>query len=267
MQSSPTFNVSWAGSDNPSGSAVADYTVYVSENGGPYVPWLEDTTLTSAPYPGQPGNTYSFYSVAVDNAGNQQSAPGAVVTTTIQPQGVTATTVSSVKSSTANGTYGVGTNIFIDVTFSGAVTVTGTPQLALTSGGTASYTGGNGTDTLTFLYVVAAGQDSSHLDYMSTRALTAIGGTILDSSNNAVDLTLPPPGAARLAQRQLGYRHRHGRSHGRRLPRAIRLGELQPDRLDAAGSALANHGNPDRLQQAHCQRRHGQPERHRDNRL
>ena len=45
--------------------------------------------------------------------------------------------------------------------FSGVVTVTGTPQLALNSGGTASYTSGSGTSTLTFTYTVAAGQNSS----------------------------------------------------------------------------------------------------------
>ena len=77
------------------------------------------------------------------------------------------------------------------------MTVTGTPQLALNSGGTASYSGGNGTDTLTFLYVVAAGQNSSRLDYASTAGLTLNGGTIVDSgNNNPVDLDLPAPGAA-----------------------------------------------------------------------
>jgi hypothetical protein len=90
--------------------------------------------------------------------------------------------------------YGVGANILITITFSHAVNVTGTPQLALNSGGTANYNLGSGTATLTFLYTVGAGQNSSHLDYTSTTALTLNGGTIGDGG--AADLTLPAPGTA-----------------------------------------------------------------------
>jgi len=104
-------------------------------------------------------------------------------------------TVTNVTSSTANGTYGVGANISIQITFSAAVTVTGTPQLALNSGGTANYSSGSGTATLTFGYVVGAGQSSPHLDYTSTSALTLNGGTIKNGSN-AANLTLPASGAA-----------------------------------------------------------------------
>jgi hypothetical protein len=105
------------------------------------------------------------------------------------------TTVTNVTSSTANGTYGVGATISIQVTFSANVTVTGTPQLALNSGGTASYTSGSGTNTLTFTYTVATGQNSAKLDYTSTGALSLSGGTIKDGSNVNAVLTLPAPGA------------------------------------------------------------------------
>ena len=105
-------------------------------------------------------------------------------------------TVTNVSSTAANGTYGVTANIPITVSFSNAVNVTGTPQLALNSGGFASYTSGSGTSTLTFLYVVVAAQNSAHLDYTSTTALSLNGGTIKDASNNAAVLTLPAPGAA-----------------------------------------------------------------------
>ena len=56
-------------------------------------------------------------------------------------------TVTGVSSTTPNGTYGVGATISINVNFSNPVVVTGTPQLALNSGGTASYTSGSGTST------------------------------------------------------------------------------------------------------------------------
>ena len=103
-----------------------------------------------------------------------------------------AATVTNVTSSTANGTYSVGANVSIQVAFSDVVTVTGTPQLALNSGGTASYVSGSGTNTLTFTYTVAAAQSSADLDYTSASALT---GTINGASAPA-SLTLPTPGAA-----------------------------------------------------------------------
>ena len=69
-ETSPEFNVSWSGTDSAASSAISSYTIYVSDNGGPYTAWLTNTTLTAAPYQGQLGHTYAFYSVATDNAGN-----------------------------------------------------------------------------------------------------------------------------------------------------------------------------------------------------
>ncbi len=106
--------------------------------------------------------------------------------------------VTNVTSSNANGTYATGASISIQVTFSGPVVVTGTPTLALNSGGSAiaSYTFGSGTNTLTFTYTVAAGDATPDLDYTSTTALALSGGTITDmSSAAAAGLTLPAPAA------------------------------------------------------------------------
>ena len=103
--------------------------------------------------------------------------------------------VGNVTSATANGAYGPAANIFVKVAFGGPVTVTGTPLFALNSGGTASYTGGSGTNTLTFTYIVVAGQNSAHLDYASTAALTLNGGSIIDGNGNEANLTLPRPAA------------------------------------------------------------------------
>ena len=80
----------------------------------------------------------------------------------------TAQTVTGVSSTAANVSYKVGDVIPITVTFSANVTVTGTPQLTLETGSTdvvVDYTSGNGTSTLTFNYTVAAGHNSSDLDY------------------------------------------------------------------------------------------------------
>ncbi|MFN9473487.1 DUF4347 domain-containing protein, partial [Acidovorax sp.] len=60
----------------------------------------------------------------------------------------TAPTVASVNSSTANGTYKVGDTVSLQVNFSEAVTVTGTPQLTLETGAidqVVNYASGSGT--------------------------------------------------------------------------------------------------------------------------
>lgn len=69
------FKVSWSGSDNADGSALADFTIYVSEDGGDFVRWLENTTLTEATFTGKESSTYTFYSRARDNAGNIEDTP------------------------------------------------------------------------------------------------------------------------------------------------------------------------------------------------
>jgi GH25 family lysozyme M1 (1,4-beta-N-acetylmuramidase) len=100
----------------------------------------------------------------------------------------TAPTVTNVTSTSANGAYKAAALIPITVTFSEAVTVTGTPQLSLNSGAVVSYSSGSGTSTLTFNYTVAAGQNASDLNYSSTASLT---GTIKDAATNSATMTLP----------------------------------------------------------------------------
>ncbi|MEO1210899.1 MAG: hypothetical protein AAFX78_15350 [Cyanobacteria bacterium J06638_20] len=96
---------------------------------------------------------------------------------------------------TPDGTYGIGDEVTILVTFSEAVTVAGSPTLTLNSGGTATYSSSNIDGTvLTFLYTVGTGEDSDDLDYTNTNALDLSGGTIADIATNAADLTLAAPG-------------------------------------------------------------------------
>ena len=70
------FMVNWFGTDDPSGSGVASYDIYVSDNGGPWQPWQTANPATSATYSGQLGHSYYFYSVAHDNSGNVEVVPG-----------------------------------------------------------------------------------------------------------------------------------------------------------------------------------------------
>jgi Ca2+-binding RTX toxin-like protein/subtilase family serine protease len=76
------FLVKWNGQDDTTGSGLGGYTVYVSKDGGAYTPWLENTSLTEAIYAGEGGHTYAFYSIARDNAGNNQVIPTSPQATT-----------------------------------------------------------------------------------------------------------------------------------------------------------------------------------------
>ncbi|WP_430458216.1 Ig-like domain-containing protein [Rheinheimera sp.] len=110
-----------------------------------------------------------------------------------------APTVSSVSSSTANGSYKVGDVISVQVNFSEVVNVTGTPQLTLETGSTdrtVNYASGSGSSTLTFNYTVQAGDGNADLDYVATNSLALNGGTISDAATNSAILTLASPGAA-----------------------------------------------------------------------
>ena len=55
-------------------AGVRDYTVYVSQNGGPFTLFIQNTTDTSRVLNGVVGSTYRFYSIARDRAGNIEGA-------------------------------------------------------------------------------------------------------------------------------------------------------------------------------------------------
>jgi len=90
----------------------------------------------------------------------------------------------------ADATYSAGQQLDFTVTYSEAVTVNtggGTPYIALTldTGGSvqAAYVSGSGTDTLTFRYTVAAGnQDTNGIS--AAPAITLNGGTVRDAAGN-----------------------------------------------------------------------------------
>ena len=66
----PTFLVKWGGNDDASGAGVGSFDVFVSDNNGPFVLWMDDTADTSAPFTGEDTHTYRFYTVATDLVGH-----------------------------------------------------------------------------------------------------------------------------------------------------------------------------------------------------
>jgi hypothetical protein len=109
-------------------------------------------------------------------------------------------TVTGITSSTPDGLKGIGATVSIQISFSEAANVTGTPRLLLETGASdtyATYLSGTGTGSLTFTYTVVEGNVSADLDYASTTALELNGGTIKDLADvDDATLTLVAPGAA-----------------------------------------------------------------------
>src|SRR5207244_1988983 len=90
-----TFTVRWSGNDGANGSGIASYDVYVSIDGGAFNIWQSATTQTSASYAGQDGHGYAFYSVAIDTAGNRETAPATAEATTRVDTAAPSSTVST----------------------------------------------------------------------------------------------------------------------------------------------------------------------------
>ena len=126
-QSSATFTVNWSGSDDTGGSGIASYEVFVSDNGGPFTPWLSDTAQTTATYTGEAGHTYSFYSLATDNVGNRELAPPSPDAETFVSL---ATTVALTSDHSSGTTYGDLVSFTAVVTADGG-TPTGTLQFEI----------------------------------------------------------------------------------------------------------------------------------------
>jgi hypothetical protein len=85
-ESCPNFKVAWSGSDV--GSGVQGISIFVSDTGAPFVPWLSNTTTTIGTFTGAVGHSYGFYSIAQDLAGNIQAGKTAAdATTQVTPAG------------------------------------------------------------------------------------------------------------------------------------------------------------------------------------
>ena len=197
-----TVTASWdntASGDNNTDTVAAVSVDFSAFGGGAAVAASNSSDTWSATYTLTAGSTtgsnLNVSLSATDNAGNQTTQADTSNATT----DVSVPSVSSVTSSTANGSYNAGDSISIQVVFSDSVTVSGTPQLTLETGTTdqvVDYSSGSGGTTLTFTYTVQAGDTSSDLDYTSTSALALNSGTINDASGNPASLTLATPGAA-----------------------------------------------------------------------
>ena len=122
-----------------------------------------------------------------DAAGNAANLSGAVTTfpgLSIDPPPV----VVSVAETPSTGDLNAGKTVTLTLTLNDVVTVSGgVPTLTLNDGGTATYTGGSGTNALTFSYTVGAGQNTASL---TATGLTLNGATVQNSLGNAAIFSL-----------------------------------------------------------------------------
>ena len=107
--------------------------------------------------------------------------------------------VSNITSSSLNGAYVTGQAIDVSVNFNKVVTVTGSGlALSLKLNGsvqTASYSSGSGTSSLHFTYNIKSTDFTIGADIASTSAMTLGLSSVIDSSHNPANLTLPSPGS------------------------------------------------------------------------
>jgi hypothetical protein len=153
----------------------------------------------------QPGDTDGVLAFSID-FGDANTNTGLQVTATTDASSVvydeSIPSVTNVDSTVQDGTYYTSDTVEITVIMSEVVSVNtggGSPRLLLETGSTnryAGYTGGSGSDILTFRYTVQRGDSSSNLDYTATTSLELNGSVIVDAAANNADLTLSVPGSA-----------------------------------------------------------------------
>ena len=131
------------------------------------------------------GNNLNGSTITItDAAGNVADLSGANVTFTGLAIGAT---VKSITASPPSGDLRTGKVVTFTATMSEPVTVSGAPFLVLNDGGKAAYKSGSGTNTLTFTYTVAAGQNTSALAVM---AYSPNGSTVYVAGNKAATADL-----------------------------------------------------------------------------
>lgn len=80
IQAYEDFQVEWSGTDE--GAGIAGYSIYVSTNGLEPEIWQENVESTVGVFRGNFGDTYEFYSIAIDRVGNNEQFPDTPDTST-----------------------------------------------------------------------------------------------------------------------------------------------------------------------------------------
>jgi uncharacterized repeat protein (TIGR02059 family) len=193
-------------------TAGTSITASTSGSGDPTL-WLFDSSNNQVAYNDDSSGLMSYISYTALNTGPYRMRAGRCCTydggfsgtsytltinltgsVSMSASDVTAPTVSTVAISTSAGvdnTFIAGEVITTTVTWSEAVTITGTPRIPIQglSGKYFSYSAGSGSNSTTFTYTVASGDNDSDGIAINANTLELNGGTIKDAANNNATLT------------------------------------------------------------------------------
>jgi subtilisin family serine protease len=138
-------------------------------------------SATFTPTPNSSGT--ASITVAAGSYNDAAGNPGGAGTSPALTYDTLAPTLSAIAYGPQDGNLAIGETIRLLLSFDEVVALSGSPSLALNTGGTATYTSGDGTNLLTFSYTPAAGENSADLATATRDALT---GTISDAAGNPV---------------------------------------------------------------------------------
>ncbi len=177
---------STAGQVTLTGTATAGSAVIVSDGSGQLGTATANAngswSFATAPLA---TGTYSF--TAVDSEFGDNSSASSPLTVGVDTPVISSIVASGTGISNGNGDLDAGHVVTLTLTMSETVIVAnGTPTLTLNDGGTATYTGGSGSNALTFSYTVVAGQNTPDL---AVNSINLNGATITDQLGNSATLS------------------------------------------------------------------------------
>ncbi len=184
---------------NPHGDTIGNY-MYLAQGGSghltlngvtqPDSQWIYANAGDSVQYVGGTTSGTDTLEIGVyDSTTNSYAFSSSINAITTGGQHVsTVPAITSLTESPNTGIAQIGQTVTLTVTLSNAVTVTGTPTIALNDGGTAVFSGGSGTNSLTFTYTIAP-KDSS-VSSLAVSTINLNGSTITDAAGNAASLSI-----------------------------------------------------------------------------
>ena len=180
-----SLTVSWTEPDN-TGPVISNYHVQYRHTGA-YIAWSDSGAARSRTLTGlRSGRTYQVQVQAKNDEGEGPwSNPGSG--TTLTAPTVSSVAFTSTPASGQNNNYKLNDTLDVTVTFSEAVTVTGTPQIDLTIGSTerqADYESGSTTTQLLFQYTVQAADEDDDGATINANGLKLNSGRIFLLKNN-----------------------------------------------------------------------------------
>ena len=180
-----SLTLTWTEPAN-TGPVISNYHVQYRHTGS-YIAWSDSGAAPSRTITGlRSGSTYQIQVQAKNDEGEGLwSNPGSG--TTLTAPTVSRVAFTSSPASGQNGTYKLNDTLDVTVTFSEAVTVTGTPQVDLTIGSTvrqADYESGSTTAQLLFQYPVQAADEDSDGASIDANGLKLNNGRIFILKNS-----------------------------------------------------------------------------------